>query len=564
MISFDFNFSDPFDWLLLALVTMLLAVQLWLILKSNALAGGKRNLKIGLNLLLWIVTLAFILQPYWHTNSSSKNVLVKGDEVTDVEANRVKDSLGLSELYSQENFKAKSYDTVMLMGRDFKPEFFTRLSQSGQAVVKRIANSREDELENINWAGILRKGQIQHVRGSIHSSIAQPLKISFAGKTLDSIQLTKGFNSFDLEFPVFAQGRVFTTLNLGNKTMDTVRFFARQAESKVYQFVLDSPDFETRTLANWLGQNGNSVMITATLSKNIQSKKTINKAGEPDIFITDPSNSNHPVIKKALANGKSILLIGLDQAEKEFVILNNALGSKFNLERVSMDENVPVSQGLTALPFKFANSERTYNIPDLPVAITKTNAKIGVSLLNETYPLMLSGDSVAYNKLWTTVLARIAPADSSNIEIISPVFKGISSVVQTNNNNSEIREILAEDALSNGENDPDSLFAISSSINKKTVRATFFPASSGRWMHLGAPFQDTEFYIEDSLNFNAISQSSRLDRFVSAYSSHAGETSGDLAKYEANIKKQTPGYVWFLLFLFCFTALWAEPKFMSV
>ena len=564
MISFDFNFSDPLNWLLLALVTMLLVVQMWVILKSRALTGNKRNLKIVLNLALWLVTLAFILQPYWNASSSSKNVLVKGDDVSDIDVNRVKDSLGLSESYSAEDFKAKNYDTVMLIGQDFNPEFFSKLSQSNQAVLKRISGYNEDQLENISWTGILRKGQFQHVRGSISSSLAQPLKISFAGKTLDSVQLQKGFNSFDLQFPVFAQGRVYTTLDLGDKTIDTVRFFARQAESKVYQFVLDSPDFETRTLANWFGQNGNSVIISATLSKNIQSKKTINKAGEPDVFITDPSSSNHPIIKKALANGKSILLIGLDQAEKEFVVLNNALGSKLNLERVSMDANIPVSQGLTALPFKIANSGRTYNIPDLPVAITKTNAKIGVSLLNETYPLMLSGDSVAYNKLWTTIMARISPPDTSNIEVTSPIFKGISNQFQTNNTISEIKELLIENVLASGKNEPDSMFTNSSLINKKTVRATFLATSSGKWMHLGAPFQDAEFYIEDSLGFNVISQSSRLDHFVDAYSSNAGEMSNDLKKYQADIKKPIPGYVWFLMFLICFTALWAEPKFISV
>jgi hypothetical protein len=45
-----------------------------------------------------------------------------------------------------------------------------------------------------------------------------------------------------------------------------------------------------------------------------------------------------------------------------------------------------------------------------PVAIQKTATKIGLSLISETFPLKLSGDSAAYERIWTSILTQLQPA----------------------------------------------------------------------------------------------------------------------------------------------------------
>ena len=111
---------------------------------------------------------------------------------------------------------------------------------------------------------------------------------------------------------------------MGDTFVDTLRFFVRPRPVLAYQFVLDSPDFESRTLAEWLGRRGNAVTVTTTVSKGIQQSTTLNdgvgKGTLPDVVITDPSNAASSGVKKALAAGKSVLFIGLTQPEGTIVL----------------------------------------------------------------------------------------------------------------------------------------------------------------------------------------------------------------------------------------------------
>jgi hypothetical protein len=548
MFSTDFDISDPLNWLLLSLVTMLLALLVWIIFKNRTLSPRKRGAKLLLNIFLWTITLGFLLQPYWKLSASSQKLLVPGNDVPDDWATHLKDSLGIDEIQSQDDFDEMDGDTIVLAGQDYQPEFLSKLSRSGPHTLKWIPYYQTDHLQEISWEGVLRKGQIQQVYGTIQSSREQQIKLRYAGNTLDSVSLKKGFNRFDLKFPVFVQGSIAATLDLGQTALDTIRFFARPNQTRTYQFVLDSPDFETRTLANWLGQNGHSVLISSKISKNVTSNKTINKAAEPDIYITDPSNSSDPIIKEALASGKSILLMGLNDVEKDFVVVNQALGSNLNVTRTSTDENVPIVAGLTAWPYKFISSARTFNFPDMPVAVTKAKGRVGVSLLNETFPMMLSGDSLGYSKIWTEILARISPPDSANVSIKAPIFSGQDTRIDFNNSK--------EQNLFSVKNQQDTLFTQSALLNEKTDYARFIPIGAGEWNEFDGAFADTKFYVEPGNSMRSVKQSRLLKKLAATYKS-----AESIQISSSRINRQVPGYAWFLLFLIAFTALWAEAKF---
>lgn len=562
MIATDFNFSDPLNWLLLVLVTVLLLAQMWIIVRNHALAGSKKIVRIGLNLVLWLAVFTFVLQPYREMRSSPKLVIIAGNDVPTVVTEHVRDSIGVKQVLGQDDAGKSRYDTIILLGQDFNQDFFSKIDPGIQSV-KWIPFYKPGQLQSIDWSGILRKGQVQHVRGALSSSGSQLLKIRYAGNTLDSMMLKKGLNCFDLHFPVFALGRIAATLELDTQILDTVRFFARPPGHKTYQFVLESPDFESRTLAGWLGENGNPVSISTVLSNKIQSKNIINKAVNPDIFITDPANSTHPVIKKALAAGKSVLMIGLNQAERDFVLMNQAFGSKFDLARISQEQSVTVFDGLTALPFRFINSGRTYQVPDLPVAITKTNAKIGVSLLNETYPLMLSGDSLAYDRIWTAILARIAPADTANIEIRSPIVPGTAHFFEFNNMPSHTGIIPVEMVSGDKKMLTDTLFAHYSVIGKKTAGTLFLPGNVSGWSSLGEPFQDAEFFTEGGGSFKEIAKIRAMSNLVNAGYFEERNLPALSSNQAASVQQPIPDVAWLLIFLVIFTALWAEPKLFS-
>jgi hypothetical protein len=121
-------------------------------------------------------------------------------------------------------------------------------------------------------------------------------------------------------------------LVLNQKPLDTLRYFTRNTEPIAYQFMLDSPDFESKTLADWLGKKGYSVQLTSTISKDISNRTTINRAAAPDVIVTDPANAANPIVKKAVAQGKPVLFMNVSDAETASKTINQAVGTAWRVK----------------------------------------------------------------------------------------------------------------------------------------------------------------------------------------------------------------------------------------
>ncbi|MDQ6479145.1 hypothetical protein [Dyadobacter sp. LHD-138] len=556
MVAFDFDWSDPLNLMLILFLILLGGLQTWL-LRSSFEADSRRvkpRLKIALNLLLWLVIAGFVLQPVLKTNVPSGNILVAGKGVPSAEISRVSDRLHVRAVFSVRSFKVRNTDTLTLLGQDFEPSFFARLSQvlPPSARVKWVPYFGDNEIQSISWKGVVRKGQLQRVRGLITSGSSQWLKLKFGNQTLDSTRLEKGMESFVLGFPVFTERRTAVDLVLGDEEKETIQFFAQPLPPLVFQFILNNPDFESRNLATWLANRGHAVELSTDLSKNIRSKLTLNKAGSPDVIITDPKNASEPQVKKALANGKSILFINLTNPPAEVASINASLGTKLQVKKISNEEVLPVAGELTKLPFEFGKSNAYLTIPKFPVAVEKSTGKVAVSLLNETFPTLLNGDSVAYSTIWTSVLAEIHPAYQTNIEVNAPVYKGIETTFRFNNLVDNPKEVMIGG---------DTLHVHYSAINGLTASAGYIPSDTA-WLSLS---QDNEIAVADSTDFNGYYKSQLVENFVGRRLKLQTELGGmqksaDLQSHVVN-ESRIPDWVWFLTLIFCFTALWLEPKF---
>ncbi|MCF2443756.1 hypothetical protein L0657_07295 [Dyadobacter sp. CY345] len=555
MIAFDFDWFAPLNLVLILLLFLLGGLQAWLLSRSSGqVLRRKLNVKIGLNLLLWLVIAAFIFQPIFKSNVLSNQILVVGNDFPEKEIARIKDSLRVSKVFSESNFKGKYFDTLTLVGQDFSPTFFARLSQSlpTRSRINWIPYFPENQIQSISWKGILRKGQLQKITGALRLSDVQWVKVKFGNQVLDSLKLEKGQQYFNLSFPVFTERRTNVNLFLGDKNLGEIQFFAQSLPTLTFKFILDNPDFESKTLATWLANQGHAVEISTSLSKDISSKLTINKTGNPDIIITDPKNAGKAEIKKAFNAGKSILLINLTNPSTEITSINSALGTKLLIKKVSNEEALPVTGELTKLPFDFAKSNSYIHLPKYPVAIEKSAGKVAVSLLNETFPTMLNGDSLLYGNIWTSVLAAIHPAYKTNIEVLAPVYKGIHTELKFNNMAGNPGSV---------EIGKDTLFLNYSAINGQTADASYTPAKSS-WVTLA---DDSEISVSDSLNFNPIYQSKLVEDFVKSRmnlqsnlldSAHLSDP-----KSQPLNESRIPDWIWFLAILGSLTALWLEPKF---
>ncbi|MBD2756075.1 hypothetical protein [Spirosoma validum] len=538
------NWTNSINWVIASTLLIVLIGQLWLIARNQSLPNGRKWLRAGLNALLWLVLVGFFLQIQWPVSKPATHALLVADNVPSAVAASVKDSLRIQESFTSRNFKPE-YDSVTLVGQNFPTPILTQLSS---ASLRWIPYYQPDQLQNIRWKGLVRQGEIQHVTGRLLSSTNQTLRLRFGNKTVDSVALHEGENPFSLHFPAFTQGHTQTELTVDQATLDTLHFFTRRTEPLTVQFLLNSPDFESKTLAGWLGKHGHTVQLSATLSKDISSNVSINKAGRsagktvPDLIITEPANANNVTIRKAIADGKAVLFINLTNPETDCRAINQAVGSLWQVRKTSNEATVPIGNNLTALPYRFVDNLNQFTVPGYPIAVQQTSGRVGVSLLSETYPLSLSGDSVTYNRVWMSVLARLSHADKNSVLVNAPIYSGIQQAIFINNPASRSRTVRVGN---------DTLPLTYSPINDRLAAGTSSFSQSG-WQ----PLQDSlAVYIDGS---DAPLRDAKVVRqFVLAHNQY--QTMIEQTDRKATAK--LPNWAWLLLIVVCFTALWVEPKF---
>ncbi|WP_138989854.1 hypothetical protein [Larkinella sp. C7] len=549
-IAVTFNPADFVSWLILLLLTVLLVVQVGLVVRNDTLPVRRKWIRGALNGLLWSLLLAYFLQIEWEIKPDSKSVWIVDSNVPASAVSQLKDSLKSREVVRVRVFKDASFqsrltdgmiDTVTLIGTGFSPDVLGQLSRQ---TVQWIPYVQPDQVQLLRWKAILRKGEIQSVSGRLQSSQERVLKLRYGNQTLDSLSVKTGTTDFNFHFPAFSQGRTELTLVLDQKPLDTLRYFSRPTEPIAYQFILDSPDFESRMLAGWLGKKGYSVQLTSTISKNISSNLSINRSATPDVIITDPANATNPVVKKAVVQGKPVLFINLSDAETDTKTINRALGTGWKLKRLSNEATIPIGSGLQALPFQLTEALNQFPVAGYPVAIQKTSGKIGVSLVSETFPLKLSGDSVTYDRIWTAILTPLQPTFPDNIQLDAPVFKGLRSVIHFNN----LTRKPAEIRLGN-----DTVRLDYSAINPLSAEVSYGFGKAG-WLAL----QDSLAVYVDQPDEKPVFGNRLVSDYLRARSAVAVETKpGSESGFPAKILD----WVWILLFLSGLTALWIEPKF---
>lgn len=540
------NWSSPFTWLIASALLLLLLIQLGFIIQSKSLPTSRKWIRAGLNGLLWLALVGYFLQPHWPLSRSATHALLIGDDVPAAIARRVADSLHIKERLSGQNLKA-SFDSVTLIGQNLPTETLPELSQSA---VQWVPYYQPDQLQALQWNSFVRQGEMQRVTARIQSTTTQWLKLRFGQRTVDSVSLRKGDNAVRLQFPAFVNGRTQLTLNLADGVLDTLRFFTRPTQPMTVLFVLNSPDFESKTLANWLGKRGHAVTVSATLSKNISSDLTINKAGKraPDLLITEPDNAGSATVRKAVAAGKSVLFINLTNPETDSRTINQATGSRFLVRKTSTESLVPVGDGLSALPYRFAENLNQLPAAGYPVAVQVAAqrgpaGRVGISLLSETYPLSLSGDSTAYSRIWTAILARLSPPETNTILIKAPVYQHIRQAVTLNNLTTRPGTLLIGS---------DTVSLVPSALNNQSTMGYYSFPTPG-WQTV----QDSlAVYVNPLSPNDPLANQIRVRRFMEAHARYQPQR--NLPNRVTTT--QLPDWAWLFILLCCFTAVWVEPK----
>lgn len=529
------------DWLIIVGLCLLLVVQLGLLWRKKT---ERFWIKFTLNILLWISVCLLYFNPSWNKTIDSNKVLIYDTDISQAAIQANKDSLKIGQIFSISAFKqqmlekpdfASKLGQIYLLGQDATPEILSKLNQK---TIIWIPYFRQDELQDIIWSGLLRKGEIQEITGKIELSEPKIIKIKFGNKTLDSVKLSKGFSSFALRFSAFAIGRNEMSLSLDQDLLQNIAFFTTKNQTQNILFILTNPDFESKTLADWLGRNGNKVETITTVAKNTQNKFSINntKNFTPNIIITDPLNASNGLVKKAFSEGKSVLFINVENPDESAKNINQNLGTKWGLKRVSNENVLQISQDLSSHPYEFQTQSFQKKVSDYPVSVQKSIGKVGFSLLNETFPIMLSGDSLTYAKIWNSIFYALNPSSDNNTIIEAPIFQDINKTIKLNSSKIENSLHLANDTIQ----------TLNSAINSYSAKTNYVFRNKG-WQ----TFQDSsEVYVEE--NQTALTKAHLLKPYLKA----SNVSQNQLQTIDITM----PNWFWFMFILFALTLLWIEPK----
>ncbi len=518
----------------------LLLVQVTFLLRNKTLSMGRKWLRAGLNALLWLLVAAYVWQPTWPDTHPAKHALLVADDVPGAVARQVKDSLRIRDQFTARTLKA-DYDSITLLGQNFATETLTKLSRTA---LQWVPYNPPGKPVDVRWRAIVREGEMQQITGRIVADKPQILAVRYGNRTLDSLQLREGETTFALRFPAFVRGQTQVALAVDGTVTDTLRFFGRALKPLTVQFLLNSPDFESKTLADWLGQHGHTVRLTTTLSKNVSTDIRINPNNAnatPDLLITDPANADNAAVRKAVTDGRAVLFMNLTNAEAECRLINRATGSRWAVRRTSAEPTVPIGNGLTTLPYRFADALNQFTAPGYPIAAQQTpSGRVGISLLTETYPLALSGDSLTYSRIWTAALARLYPNDANALLADAPPYSRALQPIRVN------RATKTLEPLRVG---TDTLPLIPSPLNEATFEGSYWPEQAS-WQTVA---DSVAVYCEGS-SFTPDYQRETVRRFVRAHAYVRNKAS------QKPLVQTVPNWLWLALFLLVFSALWLEPK----
>ncbi len=537
MIQFQPDISWIWAFLFAGVILCLLgylSFKAW----NTSLSTNRKLLRITLNEVLSFLLIGLIFQPVWEVSKTTVPSLVfpKGMEKAQIQF--WKDSLGIENSGEIDQLKPEA-NPVYLVGNDYSIE---NLHQLKDRQIQWIPIRKSGEFEFLEWKGILRKGEIQKIRGNIQVDTLTEISIKFGEEILDQITLEPGMRDFELSFAAKIEGRNQVSLILNKVQKVEVRFYTKTTQPKKYSLNFSFPDLETRFLSQYLRNQGETVNEEIQISRDTKIQTSEVEQDTLEVFITEPSQVSGRKVKEAIEKGSHILFIQSGEPEKSVQAINKALKTDFSILQSGNGENRVLENGAEALPFRFESGFGKNLLLEESVAIQQIgNSKIGLSLLGQTFPIALAGDSVLYGKIWDEILGAMYPPEKQNWDLDAPVFEGFPTQLLLNQKVDEPNSVTLGS---------DTLFLSPSLVNSLTSTGEFIASESG-WMPLG---DSLEVFVYPQAEMKEIFQSQIIHNFLkSANQNNSGIDT-------ITRKQKIPAWIYLTGILILFTLVWLEPR----
>ena len=334
------------------------------------------------------------------------------------------------------------------------------------------------------------------------------------------------------------------------------------------------PTFETKYLKNFLAENGHEVQVRTQLTKGKYKFEYFNGASEAvygftmdqlekyDLLILDTdsytglSNASKRAIEaSARVNGLGIFV---QPNERMFRLSKNRFPLGFERDGRTEISLGQAGETLATYPYQFETGVRQQ-----PIAINSTiiagyvpmeKGKLGSTVLQNTYQLVLEGDDEIYASIWTQILNGIAKPQESEMafEALIPIPKVDEPFLF------EIRTLEENPQLENSDGSPIALLQDASLPSKWS--GTQYPRKIG-WNQVRSGKDSTvvfSYYVFDKDRWSSVATAHTIQANKRKFGTD-NRFRGKSASSNGSLQPISP--LWFyVLLLLCLGWLWLEPK----
>jgi len=448
------------------------------------------------------------------------------------------------------------------------------------------------DIQSISWPAKLKTGEAFTVQGRFKNNGDSPVKLIFKGLNtmLDSVIIAAGKSSnFQLTTLPKPTGRVVYQLLAmsGSDTLANESIPVEIEPAKPVKVLLlsTSPDFETRFLKNWLGENGYAVAARASISKDKASEEYFNLNKLNLQHITTTLLNQFDVVVGDLSALKSLTpaeggTLKQQVTQKGLGVIIRAdssgkaaswLQSGFPVNTVAVKEQLSVPLILQNNKTKTArlNIDPTYisyrnNTQTLVTdaqnhglaATTLAGAgKLVFTTLNHTYTWLLAGNKQDYASLWSLLVnqsaRRLPPADNWKADSSFPTV-----------NEPVILTLLSSVAQSSISINDQQVSPVQNPATPFEWQSTYYPEKAGWQQAKWALSGNSCWFVYAKHNWKSLKSIKKItDTRIFAVTQL--QKSAVTKQIQQTVKIEVPKILFYIILLASCTFLWVERKFAA-
>ena len=447
-------------------------------------------------------------------------------------------------------------------------------------------------LQAISWPGKLKTGEALSVEGQFKNAQNKAVKLVFKGLNtgLDSVNVAAGkTTAFQLNTLPKPTGRVvYQLLSLSGKdtlATESIPVEIEPAQPVKILLLSASPNFESRFLKNWLGENGYAVAARETISQNKADEEYFNMAKIGLQHITVPMLDKFDLVVGDLSALKSLtaaegaalrqqvtqkglgVIIRADSSDKaaswlqrDFPVNTAAVKEQLSAPLILQNRKAKTAT-LNIDPSYIGYRNNTQILVtdaqnhELAATTLAGAGKMVFTTLNHTYTWLLGGNKQDYASLWSLLInqsaRKLLPVQAWKTTSTFPtVNEPVHLVLQSS--------VAPANITINGEK----VSVIQSPDAPYEWQSTYWPNKTG-WQQVNMPNNSPAWWYvhakQEWISLKSLEKTTNTLKFIHNQSQKIAVTK----QIQQTVKIEVPKILFYIILLASCTFLCVERKFST-